>query len=167
MSKVGRNDPCPCGSGKKYKRCCQAQMEERARVARLEAERARLEAERATLEDAIEGLAGEDATFKEVDGFAERVLELIDARRYEEAEATARELGSKYPDEPLAIERLGQVHEARGTSGLAAQEYRRAVALMDELGEGRYCDCCRARLVKAIRRLEPDRPAPALLRDPQ
>ncbi len=20
--KVGRNDPCPCGSGKKYKRCC-------------------------------------------------------------------------------------------------------------------------------------------------
>ena len=22
MTKVGRNDPCPCGSGKKYKRCC-------------------------------------------------------------------------------------------------------------------------------------------------
>jgi preprotein translocase subunit SecA len=22
--KVGRNDPCPCGSGKKYKRCCGA-----------------------------------------------------------------------------------------------------------------------------------------------
>ena len=21
--KAGRNDPCPCGSGKKYKRCCQ------------------------------------------------------------------------------------------------------------------------------------------------
>ncbi|MCJ7610645.1 MAG: SEC-C domain-containing protein, partial [Candidatus Aminicenantes bacterium] len=20
--KPGRNDPCPCGSGKKYKRCC-------------------------------------------------------------------------------------------------------------------------------------------------
>ena len=20
--KAGRNDPCPCGSGKKYKRCC-------------------------------------------------------------------------------------------------------------------------------------------------
>jgi uncharacterized protein len=20
--KVGRNDPCPCGSGKKFKRCC-------------------------------------------------------------------------------------------------------------------------------------------------
>ena len=22
--KVGRNDPCPCGSGKKYKRCCES-----------------------------------------------------------------------------------------------------------------------------------------------
>ena len=21
-SKVGRNDPCPCGSGRKYKKCC-------------------------------------------------------------------------------------------------------------------------------------------------
>jgi preprotein translocase subunit SecA len=20
--KVGRNDPCPCGSGQKYKKCC-------------------------------------------------------------------------------------------------------------------------------------------------
>ncbi len=24
MQKVGRNDPCPCGSGKKYKKCCLA-----------------------------------------------------------------------------------------------------------------------------------------------
>ena len=23
--KIGRNDPCPCGSGKKYKKCCGAQ----------------------------------------------------------------------------------------------------------------------------------------------
>jgi|GEM_PF-4194091 hypothetical protein len=22
MMKTGRNDPCPCGSGKKYKQCC-------------------------------------------------------------------------------------------------------------------------------------------------
>jgi len=25
MAKIGRNDPCPCGSGKKYKKCCGAQ----------------------------------------------------------------------------------------------------------------------------------------------
>ena len=22
VQKIGRNDPCPCGSGKKYKNCC-------------------------------------------------------------------------------------------------------------------------------------------------
>lgn len=28
--KVGRNDPCPCGSGKKYKRCCEQKDAQRA-----------------------------------------------------------------------------------------------------------------------------------------
>lgn len=27
-NKVGRNDPCPCGSGKKYKQCCMLKKEE-------------------------------------------------------------------------------------------------------------------------------------------
>jgi len=36
VSKVHRNDPCPCGSGKKYKRCCLPLEQERAR-ARAEA----------------------------------------------------------------------------------------------------------------------------------
>jgi hypothetical protein len=26
MEKVGRNDPCPCGSGKKFKKCCETKM---------------------------------------------------------------------------------------------------------------------------------------------
>ena len=26
--KIGRNDPCPCGSGKKYKNCCGANKQE-------------------------------------------------------------------------------------------------------------------------------------------
>lgn len=29
--KIGRNDPCPCGSGKKYKRCCGAAAARRSR----------------------------------------------------------------------------------------------------------------------------------------
>ncbi len=31
MNAIGRNDPCPCGSGKKYKRCCLARHEALAR----------------------------------------------------------------------------------------------------------------------------------------
>jgi hypothetical protein len=29
MTRIGRNDPCPCGSGRKYKRCCLAADEQR------------------------------------------------------------------------------------------------------------------------------------------
>ena len=27
MNELGRNDPCPCGSGKKFKKCCLAKNE--------------------------------------------------------------------------------------------------------------------------------------------
>ncbi len=30
MAKTGRNEPCPCGSGKKYKNCCLAKDEARS-----------------------------------------------------------------------------------------------------------------------------------------
>ena len=37
MKTAGRNDPCPCGSGRKYKHCCHAQDQARAGQARREA----------------------------------------------------------------------------------------------------------------------------------
>jgi SEC-C motif len=39
---AGRNDPCPCGSGNKYKKCCLAKEEAvvRAQLAKAEARRA-------------------------------------------------------------------------------------------------------------------------------
>ena len=35
---VGRNDPCHCGSGRKYKHCCLEKDEAKARTARAKAE---------------------------------------------------------------------------------------------------------------------------------
>ena len=46
---TSRNDPCPCGSGKKYKKCCLKKDEEARRAALAEAERAALEAAAAPL----------------------------------------------------------------------------------------------------------------------
>ena len=37
MKKLGRNDPCPCGSGKKYKQCCLRDEENRVMSDRSEA----------------------------------------------------------------------------------------------------------------------------------
>ena len=32
MSRTGRNDPCPCGSGKKFKHCCASKADQSSRV---------------------------------------------------------------------------------------------------------------------------------------
>jgi hypothetical protein len=48
---IGRNDPCPCGSGRKYKQCCLAKDEAKARAARVKAaEKAAKAAEKAAKE---------------------------------------------------------------------------------------------------------------------
>ncbi|CAN5199010.1 hypothetical protein BH24PSE2_BH24PSE2_08750 [soil metagenome] len=33
--KTGRNDPCPCGSGRKYKRCCLDKSKRMSRTQKL------------------------------------------------------------------------------------------------------------------------------------
>ena len=48
--KVGRNDPCPCGSGLKYKKCCLPK----------DREKAELEEEITDIEEIDEGVAAEE-----------------------------------------------------------------------------------------------------------
>src|SRR5260370_10920902 len=43
MAKPGSNDPCPCGSGNKYKKCCLAKEEAVAREQLAKAEARRIE----------------------------------------------------------------------------------------------------------------------------
>jgi hypothetical protein len=57
--KTSRNDPCPCGSGKKYKACCMARDEARARARSVLGEVAFDEVEAATLAAARQAVAWE------------------------------------------------------------------------------------------------------------
>jgi len=34
-ARIGRNDDCPCGSGKKFKRCCEAKVQGQSRTSRV------------------------------------------------------------------------------------------------------------------------------------
>ncbi|MFN8061914.1 MAG: SEC-C metal-binding domain-containing protein [Vicinamibacterales bacterium] len=54
-STLGRNDPCHCGSGRKYKQCCLSKDEAEARAARVAA------AEAAAAADASPQAAASDA----------------------------------------------------------------------------------------------------------
>jgi SEC-C motif len=156
--KLGRNDPCRCGSGKKYKRCCL----EREQAERL-LERERLETEaKLGAGDTSEG-EGEPKDLGECDA----VRKLIAAGALDEAEQLSRRMEAESPGETTGIECLALVYEARGQHQVAADHYRRAVSMMDALGRGHFCDCCRARMVKAVRRLDPLGPAPARGLDPR
>jgi tetratricopeptide (TPR) repeat protein len=126
MPTPGRNDPCPCGSGKKYKRCC-LDRDQAAALAPLLAKRAKPEAERraraeelrATLEEAME-----------LDDASNAVVHLIDAGRLDEAEHAARALLVDYPEVHDGHDRLGMVYEARGLHREAAESYRKVVDII-------------------------------------
>jgi tetratricopeptide (TPR) repeat protein len=118
---VGRNDPCPCGSGKKYKRCCLGLHQE--------ADRNRESLPPVTsLEEVYDDA---DA----LDQLSNRVVDLIEEGRLEEAEERCRELRERYPEQVDWMERFAMVYEARGDGPRAAEYYRKAAAFAERAGD--------------------------------
>jgi len=108
MPKTGRNDPCPCASGKKYKHCCL----EKDRAAELSA----AVRQRVALQES-----------QALDVASNAVVDLVHGGRLEEAEQAARELLVRYPEVHDGYDRLGMVHEARGQFREAADCYRKVI----------------------------------------
>ena len=129
MNKPGRNDPCPCGSGQKYKRCCLEKDEAQAREERV-ARNTELNASvRRGLEFDNEFGVG-DLPEGDDDDLVEdsnAVIDLIDAGQLDDAEHAARELLTKYPYVHDGFDRLGMVYEARGDRAQAAHWYRQCL----------------------------------------
>ena len=116
---LGRNDPCPCGSGKKYKKCCLEKDEaERAALARAKAAQ-----EQKRQQASLEALRESQA----LDALSNAVLDLLKAGKLEEAEHAARDVLARYPEVPDGYERLGRVYEARGDQRQAAECYRKVI----------------------------------------
>jgi tetratricopeptide (TPR) repeat protein len=142
MAKPGRNDPCHCGSGKKYKKCCQPkeQAAEGEVIAKAQAARAEREADRrleqkvaktAALEHFHE-MADADEELQELTTASNAAVDLVNAGKLEEAEAAARELIARYPEVHDGWDRLGMMYEAKGDNKAAADCYRKALAIIRE-----------------------------------
>ena len=106
MAKIGRNAPCPCGSGKKYKKCC-------------------------LLPKAGRGQKYGSSTkfvpvYTQLDQLSNSVVGLIKQNRLDEAEAVSRKLLTDYPDQVDGLNRLAMVYEARGENSKAADYYHKA-----------------------------------------
>jgi tetratricopeptide (TPR) repeat protein len=104
MTKIGRNEPCPCGSDRKYKLCC---------LSRHEADRAAAQANDHALKAA-----------------ATAIDRLIFAGRIDDAESSARDLIQRYPDRHQGHFGLGLVHQMRGNHQAAADCYRDVLEIL-------------------------------------
>jgi tetratricopeptide (TPR) repeat protein len=156
MPKTGRNDPCPCGSGQKYKRCCMAkdQAAEQVILAARGAERDATKAQhRAQIKDYIASI-GEPDDAEGLDAASNGVVDLIHAGRLDEAERAARELLVNYPEVPDGHDRLGMVYEARGQNREAADCYRRVVDFM-RAHPGDFAPELEADALERIAKLDP------------
>jgi tetratricopeptide (TPR) repeat protein len=119
MAKVGRNDPCPCGSGHKYKRCCLPRDEAAAVAARAAAPAGAVDA---APPPPFELVSDDDG----LDDASNVVIDLIDAGRLDDAERAAQDLLERYPEVHDGLERVAMVAAARGDRTRAAEYYRRA-----------------------------------------
>jgi len=141
-TKIGRNDPCRCGSGKKYKRCCQpaddAPAVARAREAAVqEAILARDSALISSMlrrrglprnEDTLRSIAAEmERKANEVARLCTLAVDEIGAGRFDAASDVCDRLEREYPEEVDGLELRARLHEARGDTATAAQTYRRAL----------------------------------------
>ena len=136
MPKAGRNDPCPCGSGKKYKHCC-LEKDRTAELAPAIAQRVALQDHKASQAAQQKRYQAEllqsQATWREaqaLDAASNAVVDLVRDGHLDEAEQAARELLTCYPEVHDGYDRLGMVHEARGQFGQAADCYRKVIELM-------------------------------------
>lgn len=129
MAKPGRNDPCPCGSGQKYKRCCLPKdqaAESEALKAAAEARAAEAARHAHTHENCDCG-AFIDEEEDELTRDSNAIVDMVHEGKLDEAERAAREFLDRYPEVHDGYDRLGMVYEARGDKKAAAECYRKVV----------------------------------------
>ena len=155
MAKIGRNDLCPCGSGKKYKKCCLASDEAATRAARP-AQPATVAARRPALASYVQEHDERD----ELTEASNAVVDMVHAGNLDAAEQAAHELLARFPDVHDGYDRLGMVHEARGDHRQAADYYRKAIDVIRSHPDN-YDPEFEAVFQKLINRLEPKADAAA------
>jgi tetratricopeptide (TPR) repeat protein len=121
MSKPGRNDPCPCGSGKKYKKCCLSR-EEAARTADLQGDEPFITELRPDLDEAVD-----------------RALQRLEQGEGKRVKSEITELLEQNPDYHLTNYAMG-VYQAMVEQAPAAAVlfFEKAVAILPPFPEAHF-----------------------------
>lgn len=105
MKKYGRNEPCPCGSGKKYKKCCLV---------------------------APKPSTGGTFVYTDLDDLSNQVPDFIKQQKYAEAEVVCQKLMTQYPEQIDGLHRYAQLFEAQGEQQKAAEYYNKAADFAEQ-----------------------------------
>lgn len=134
MAKIGRNAPCPCGSGRKYKKCCLPDEQVRAATVAKEKQWQR-EAARAAIPKAP-SMPQDFFTYDEddeiIDDYSNRVIDLINDGDLDGAEEACRVLEEKFPDFIDCPDRRARLCEARGEYEQAIAYSKRCIEIVGE-----------------------------------
>ena len=149
MAKIGRNDPCHCDSGKKYKQCCLASDEAADRAAQP-VQPAVVSARRPSLASYVQ----EHDELDELTDASNAVVDMVHAGDLDAAEQAAHDLLARFPDVHDGYDRLGMVYEARGDQRQAADYYRKVIDVIRNHPEN-HDPAFEAVFQKLIDRLEP------------
>ena len=105
MSKIGRNTPCPCGSGLKYKKCCL-----------LKNEPAVTQMMKEITEDIYK-----------LDDLSNSVLPMIKGGEFDKAEAVCEQLLREYPNQIDGLDRFAMLYKAKGETAKAIEYYQKSI----------------------------------------
>jgi hypothetical protein len=143
MAKIGRNEPCPCGSGRKYKRCCQTSVSQRPAPTAFE-----------TANDAHHEPYDElcPCCVQRLELHADRVADELIAGHLDHAEALCQKLIADFPTEAEGLDLLSMILQERGQHDTALEVLRRASAIAHARPE--YDADVRADMRDRIRQLE-------------
>ena len=138
--KPGRNDPCPCGSGNKFKNCCARNVagavgprQSELMPADLERLAALINAGRyAQLEDAARELTRRNPPAA---GFAWKALSFALSKQGKDALDALENAAKLMPDDAEAQGNLGNALRALGRFEEAAASHRRALAIKPDYAE--------------------------------
>jgi len=111
-----RNDPCPCGSGKKYKKCCLAKESPGPTATTTPP----------LLPPSPPGILYED----DIDKLSNSALDAIDDQQYDQAERLCEQLLREYPDLIDGHDRFAMLREAQQRFPEAAEHYARALDII-------------------------------------
>jgi len=118
MAKIGRNEPCPCGSGKKYKRCCQTAVAPTRQPTAL-------------LSGPWTGPHRElcPCCVEKLEERADLVADELISGNLDYAEVLCRQFIADYPDEAEGLDLLSMILQERGQRHQALDLLRRASAI--------------------------------------